>query len=229
MLKFTQASQEQYRPGGWVSPAKLKMVEGHVTAECDDTDGAHDGVVWDSRLCHYDVAKLRCKAGDGPDCLTGPEITSIQNLLRDTRMPITNMSNWSFLGPTPPPWSPEPTAANMPKTSGALVILTTWARTYLDQPDRDVVRQPLTAAELKQMEEAQVKIGFIHPTDPDLRALEKAGTKVFFWNGVSDPCCSNITLQEYWQDLVKARGGDSRKVQAFARYYQIPGMPHCGG
>ena len=112
-LKRTSLMRE---PGSWVSPAKLTMVEAKVTAACDATDGAIDGIVADHRRCRFDVAKLQCKAGDGPNCLTTPEIKSIKAILRGPLgpdgkpltqgMPITNMSTWSgFLGMVPPPWS----------------------------------------------------------------------------------------------------------------------------
>ena len=214
-------------PGSWLSPAKLKFAEEKVTAACDMTDGAKDDIIWDHRLCKFDFNTLKCKAGDKPDCLTQPEITSINNLLRDTRMPISNMSSWSFLGQVPPPWSPEPSVQNMPKTSSALVILTTWARTYLKQPDRDIVKNPLTAAELETM--AQVRQRISTHVNPDLNGIEKAGTKVIFWNGVSDSCCSNIAQEEYYLDLAKARNNDMTRVAKFAQPYHIPGMAHCGG
>ena len=84
MIKFIAAAyQEMMRePGAWLSPAKLAMIEKHVTDACDATDSAVDGVVSDHRLCHFDVAKLACKTGDAPDCLTAPEIRSIKAILR---------------------------------------------------------------------------------------------------------------------------------------------------
>lgn len=216
-------------PGSWLSPAKLAFAESKVTAACDMTDGAKDELVRDRRQCKFNFRTLACKGGDKPDCLTKPEITSIENLLRDTDMPITNMSSWQFLGHVPPPWSPEPTEANMPKSSAALVILTTWARTYLGQPNRDIVKQPLTKAELQQMLAYQTKIGFNTSVNPQLTGIEKSGMKVIFWNGVSDSCCSNIKQEEGYRALAQSRGNDLTRVEKFAKMYPIPGMAHCGG
>ena len=57
---------------------------------------------------------------------------------------------------------------------------------------------------------------------------KKTGHKVIMWNGVSDPCCSDIELRRYYADAAKIVGGDAA-IAKFATYYPIPGMGHCGG
>ncbi len=215
-------------PGSWVSPDKLKLADEKVTEACDMADGAKDEMIWDHRLCKFDFSTLKCKAGDAPDCLTQPEITSINNLLRDTAMPISNMKVWTFLGAVPPPWSPEPSMENMPKSSAALVIQTTWARTYLNQPDRDIVKNPLTKEELQTMKDVAAKIGYSVPPNTDLTPFEKAGAKALFFVGVSDPCCSNLANENYFVDMAKTMGSADR-VAKFAQLYEVPGWGHCGG
>ena len=216
-------------PGSWLSPAKLSFAEAKVTEACDMTDGAEDDMLWDHRLCTFDFRTLQCEGGDAPDCLTEPEITSIENLLRETMMPISNIASWSFLGAVPPPWSPEPSIENMPKTSAALVIQTTWVRTFLNQPDRDIVENPLTDAELETMAEVRQRVGFGTDVRTDLTHFEQSGAKALFWGGVSDPCCSNVANENYIRDVIDTMDGDANRVAGFAQLYAIPGMAHCGG
>lgn len=223
-----QVAEMTREPGAWLSPAKLKFAEEKVTEACDLTDGAKDGVVWDHRLCKFDFKKLQCQAGDAPNCLTRPEITSIENLLNKTSMPITNMSQWRFLGSVPPPWDPSPAPENASKTAAALVIETTWARAYLGQPDRDIVKTRLTKADLEAMNAAERRIGFNQYNDPDLRPFEKAGHKAIYWAGVSDPCCSNVAVENYIKDQGKKLGSPERLAK-FVAFYNIPGAGHCGG
>ncbi len=238
MLKFIHAAQQMTRePGAWLSPAKLKMVEGHVTAACDLTDGARDDVVWDHRLCKYDVAQLSCKAGDAPGCLTGPEITSIKAILDGPRapsgeslvepMPITNMSVWStFLGRTPPPWKPDATAENLAVSSAGYVIATTTVRGMLGRPDYDVLKDfHFTQADLDAWQ-AQFKKGDFGRS-PDLSPSEKAGDKLLLWVGESDPCCSSDGMENYVRGLEGKIGRD--RVAKFIQLYRIPGLGHCGG
>ncbi len=241
ILKFIHATQQMTRePGSWVSPAKLKMVEEKVTAACDMSDGAKDDVIWDHRLCKFDMAKLKCKKGDAPDCLTKPELKSIENILDGPRgskgellsqpMPISNIGSWTFLGAVPPPWSPEASAANMPKTSGAYVIANTVVRVYFG-PDFDLLKD-FNLKDQKRLDEWEKRaeeIGIGTRFDSNLQPLEKAGGKVLMWGGVSDSCCSNIDLQYYIRDVTKALDNDGARVAKFMQLYEFPGMAHCGG
>jgi feruloyl esterase len=230
-------------PGAWLSPAKLKMVDEKVTAACDATDGAIDGVVWDHRLCKFDVATLKCKASDASDCLTTPEITSIKAILRGPRdphgylldepMPITNMSVWvTFTGPVPPPWSAEPTMENLPKSSGGYIIATTMARVKMG-PNFDIISD-FNFKDQKQLDEwfkQTERVGYLARFGTDLHGLEKSGGKAIFWNGVSDPCCSNIAAEEYYRQAARelAKDKNMKRLEAFAKLYEIPGQGHCGG
>lgn len=238
MLKFIHAAQQMTRePGSWLSPDKLMMVEGHVTEACDMADGAKDDVVWDHRLCKYDVAQLRCKAGDAPDCLTEPEIKSIKAILHGPRgpkgellaepMPITNMSVWSaFLGRNPPPWKPDATAENLAKSSAGYVIATTTVRGMMVKPDYDVLKDfHFTQKDLDDWRLAFKKGDF--GRSPDLTPAEKANDKVLLWVGESDPCCSSDGMEAYVSGLGKTMG--AVRVAKFIQLYRIPGLGHCGG
>ena len=240
MIKFITAAQEMIRePGAWVSPAKLKMVEGKVTAACDATDGAVDGVVSDHRLCHFDVAKLACASGDGADCLTQPEIRSIKAILKGPigpdgkpltqGMPITNMSVWSgFIGVTPPPWPSDPAKA-MGANAG-LVIASTLAQSLFGQ-DYDALKQfnSRRKADMDAWWAASNRRDYGQPYTANLRGLQKSGAKLLLWNGVSDPCCSDIELEQYYYDVGKFAQGGVKALPQFIRFYRIPGMAHCGG
>ena len=242
MVKFIVASQEMMRePGAWLSPAKLQMVENKVTAACDMTDGAKDGIVADHRKCHFDVAKLACKGGDGPECLTGPEIRSIKAILAGPigpdgkpltqGMPITNMSVWSgFLGTTPPPWSNDPVEVMKQHTSGGYVIGNSMGQALLGQ-DYDAVKQfnSRKQSDLDAWRAASIKLDYGQPYTANLAGFYKSGGKLLLWNGVSDPCCSDIELEQYYDDAAKFVPGGMNSLPSFIRYYRIPGMAHCGG
>ena len=228
---FLQMSLESYRePGAWLSPAKLKFIDDKVTAACDGADGAVDGLVWDRKLCKFDFSSLKCSGADGPSCLTQPEITTVVNLLKDPRRPISNMSGWTqYLGTVPPPWSPEQTPENLRKTSAAYITMTSWARTYLNDPNRDIIKNPPTEAEKDQIQAGQMKTGYGTPQDPQMMGSEKAGTKIVMYHGVSDPVISSYLVERGYPKLAEVRNGDMDRVRKFARMYFSPGMVHCGG
>lgn len=242
ILSFVYNAQQMTRePGAWLSPAKLAMLEQKVTAHCDALDGAEDGLIWDERACTYDFDQLQCgTSGDAADCLTGPEITSVKAILKGPigpdgkplrpGWPISNMTAWSgFLGPVPPPWSPDTSMDNLRKSSGGYVIASTMANIYM-RPGIDVLNEiDLTNQEhLDAWVAGQKRVQFGLPFSGDLNQFKSRGGKVILWNGVSDPCCLDTKMNEYYQLVAKKVGGLA-EVDQFAKYYRIPGMAHCGG
>jgi feruloyl esterase len=210
-------------PGAWISPAKRKFVDAKVVEACDAADGAKDGLIQDTRQCKFDFSVLKCKSGDGPDCLTQPEVTTLNHLARDTAFPITNISSWAYLGNVPPPWTPE-----TPGISGNIyAFMNNWARTYLKQPDRDVIKNPLTEQEIETMVHEQLKAGSGLDGWFNIEPYEKDMHKAIFYVGIGDPAFPHVGMENYFNVLTKKIGAE--RVQSFARLYQVPGWGHCGG
>src|ERR1700680_2437933 len=66
------------REGGWINPAKVKLIQNAVNAACDKLDGLDDGVVsaYEKCLGTFDVGTLRCPNGadTGDTCLSDQQI-----------------------------------------------------------------------------------------------------------------------------------------------------------
>jgi feruloyl esterase len=215
-------------PGAWISPAKRKFVSQKVLQACDAADGAKDEMIWDSRLCKFDFDSLKCSGADGPECLTQPEITSFKHLVNDSTAPITNIISWTYLGDVPPPWDPSPSPENAGKTSSAYVILNGWARSMLGQPDRDILRNPLTDAEIEIMDKEQWKSAFAPPDRwLNLSGFDNAKGKAIFFASVGDPVFPQASMENYFHLLTEKFG--AQRVDEFARLYTVPGWGHCGG
>lgn len=216
-------------PGAWVSPAKRKLAEGEALKACDSADGANDEMIWDHRLCRFDFTNLVCKGADGPDCLTRPEATTLNNIIRNTAAPISNMTMWGYyLGDLPPPWDPSPAAENVKKSAAAYVILNGWARLHLNQPTRDVMREPLRDDEIERILERQAAVSMTVPGGTvGFDAFARMGGKALFFVGVSDPCCSNLANEQYMIDVAKKMGWG--RLNRTAKLYEVPGWGHCGG
>ncbi|MET0250767.1 MAG: tannase/feruloyl esterase family alpha/beta hydrolase, partial [Novosphingobium sp.] len=216
-------------PGAWVSPAKRKFAEAKALEACDMADGARDEMIWDHRQCRFDFATLLCTGKDGPECLTRPEATTLNTIIRETAAPISNMTMWGFYtGDVPPPWDPSPAPENAKKTAAAYVILNGWARLHLRQADRDVIRQPLTEQEIDLVLERQAATsGTVPGGTVGFDTFARLGGKALFFVGVSDPCCSNVANEQYMIDVAKKMSWD--RLNRSARLYEVPGWGHCGG
>src|SRR3954469_10125570 len=64
------------RDGGWINPAKVKLIHNAVNAACDKLDGLEDGVISAYEKCQFDVGTLRCSNGadTGDTCLSDKQI-----------------------------------------------------------------------------------------------------------------------------------------------------------
>ena len=227
MLAFIDIAQQNVRePGAFVTPAKLQFVDRKVTEKCDPLDGAKDGVVWAHEVCSFDFKTLACKGADGPDCLTAPEIRTVEAIARgphDTHgkikdgFPITNMSTWaSFTGASP-------------EKSGAYRMGSTIAQAYFN-PKFDILKD-FSFKDQKTVDhywEMTKKLDYGDSFSTDLSGLQKAGGKVLFWNGVSAPCCLDQDLLKYYTTAAKSVGG-MKNFQKFAAFYKVPAIGHCGG
>ncbi|MDB5423950.1 MAG: tannase/feruloyl esterase family alpha/beta hydrolase, partial [Phenylobacterium sp.] len=239
MLAFINAAQQASRePGAWLSPAKLSMLDRKVTAACDELDGAKDGIIWDHTRCHYDFTKLKCTSGDGPECLTAPELKTLQSILAGPRspkgqikvgFPVSNIGVWSqFLGPTPPPWSDAATNENLMKASAGYVIGNSLAKIFYGDKFNSITDFDFNnQAQVDSWWAAAKRIDFGYPYSADLRGLQKTGHKVLMWNGVSDPCCIDTEMLQYNKDAAALVGGTAA-LRQFAQVYRVPGMGHCG-
>jgi feruloyl esterase len=241
MLAFIYNAQQMNRePGAWVSPAKLQMLDNKVTAQCDALDGAKDGIIWDHTACKVDFKQFKCPAADGPDCLTGPELKTVEAIVAGPigpngspikpGYPVSNIAVWStFLGPTAPPWTDDTSMANMAKASSGYVIASSLAKVFFG-PNYNVLKD-FNFSDQKQLDAwwaATDRIGFGAPYSANLKGLNKTGGKVIMWNGVSDPCCIDTELKGYYRDAAKSVGGVDR-LDTFAKMYFLPGTAHCGG
>ena len=238
MLAFINAAQQMARePGSWVSPAKFAMLDARVTAACDEIDGAKDEIIQDHTKCHFDFDTLACADGDKPDCLTQPELKSIKSIVAGPRspsgqikvgFPISNMSVWAgFMGQVPPPWSDASTPQNMMRSSPGYIIGSSLAK-VLFGPDFDVMKMDLNdQATIDRWWEATKKLDFGWPYSANLAAYHANGGKVLMWNGVSDPCCIDTEMEQYYKDAAASVGGMD-DLRTFASFYRVPGMGHCG-
>ena len=82
------------------------------------------------------------------------------------------------------------------------------------------------ATDVARAEEADG--GTLNALDPNLTAFIARGGKLIQYHGWSDPQISPGASVQYYDQVVKARGG-ADKVHGAYRLFMAPGMAHCGG
>ena len=68
----------------------------------------------------------------------------------------------------------------------------------------------------------------LNSDSPDMSAFRKRGGKLILYTGLSDPVFSANDLMRYYNDIMRASGGQERTFE-YARLFLLPGVNHCGG
>ena len=77
--------------------AKLAVIHDAVLARCDLLDGVKDGVLENPMRCMFDPKEIECRSGDGPNCLTTPQVEAVRKIYAGPTNPRTNEKVWSPL------------------------------------------------------------------------------------------------------------------------------------
>jgi feruloyl esterase len=83
----------------YIPPAKYPAIHAAVLAACDAYDGVKDGVLEDPTRCHFDPGVLACKDGDGPSCLTAPQVEAARKIYSGPVNPRTKQQIFPGLEP----------------------------------------------------------------------------------------------------------------------------------
>ena len=94
------------RDGGWINPAKVKLIQNAVNAACDKLDALEDGVISAHEKClsTFDVSTLRCPNGadTGDTCLSDKQIEADRFVHRPYQYPfalkngVTTFPGWTY-------------------------------------------------------------------------------------------------------------------------------------
>lgn len=218
-------NEEVREPGSWIPRPKVQFVARKVREACDRSDGAIDGMISDSRLCKFNFKSLQCKDAEGPECLTKPQVTTFENLINKTSLPISTIDNWYFNSAPPEQWNDK-----IGFRAFGFTLVKGWVNTWLKQPDRDVRTQPLSRDEMWT-----IMLRGADPKDPNAspygkigawQEFERAGGKLIYFTGEGDGGVPSAPNEQYFRDTWKLMGRE--RTDAFAKLYVVPGWDHCG-
>jgi len=209
-------------PASAIPLEKLPMIQRAVVAACDADDGAIDGLISDPPRCTFDPNVLQCKAGDGPDCLTAPQVTALQTIYAGARNPRTGAAvapplmrggetNWTpIVGPRPNP-----------------VSLDHFKYFVLRDPDWDYLKRPVKFDTDIATANRQASALPITLTNPDVRRFIGRGGKLLLYAGWSDPFVPPQISIDYYERVVATVG--KKAADSSVRLFMVPGLRNCQG
>jgi feruloyl esterase len=241
-LDGNKLSQAMYNPpGGWLDPAKVKLVKDAAMIACDKLDGVADRIISDVAGCAsiFKLAELRCFGGKdtGDDCLSDQQIETVKAINSPVefgftlsggvssfpRWPILEGADWSALfgfGVRPQPSNPpEPL-----KDFGLYVLSDPMIRyMVLRDPQADTLHFDPAQNQARLLELSKM----IDASSDDISAFKARGGKLLLMHGTVDSAVSPYNTIDYYQRLV-ARFGQG-PLDDFVRFYLASGFGHGTG
>jgi hypothetical protein len=230
------------RDGGWINPAKVKLIHNAVNAACDKLDGLEDGVIsaYEKCLSTFDVGTLRCPNGAdaGDTCLSDKQIEADKLVHRPYQYPfavkngVTAFPGWTYGSEVQPGGmvdtitgteAPQFPITNARTQSVAWVNADGLVRYYFA---RDPKFDPFQfspekfAGRIKEISE------MFDTTDPDLSAFQARGGKLILKGNAADYQRNVMQEIDYYKSVVAKMGQD--RVDQFMRFYVTPGVNHPG-
>jgi feruloyl esterase len=214
VYQATHKSEAHYIP-----PSKYAIIHQAALDACDLKDGVKDGVIEDPPRCKYDPAVLLCKGGDGPNCLTAPQVEAVRQIYS----PAVHAKTGKYLfAPMVPGgelgWEPMAGPAPYGYAPGFYRNMVFRDQTWDYKnglPNFD------THVDLAEAPENRV----IDAANPDLSRFIARGGKLLLLGGWNDHTLAPGSFVDYYEAVVKKMG--AQKVRDSVRLFMVPGMDHC--
>jgi feruloyl esterase len=208
-------------PASYIPPSKYPVIHKAALDACDALDGVKDGVIGNPAGCRFDPKVLECKSGDGPACLTAPQVEAARKIYSGVRNPRTGQEIYPGLEPgSELAWAamaggPKPFAIVDEHFKFVVFKDPNWDFRTLNF-DSDVALAD------------KLDNGVINATNPDLKKFTSHGGKLIQYHGWNDQLIAPRNSVNYYTSVSKAMGGAAKTAGAY-RLFMAPGMNHCRG
>jgi len=202
--------------------AKLQILHAAVLDSCDALDGVKDGLLENPARCGFDPKAIECKAGDGADCLTAPQVEAVRKIYAGPINPRTNERvwpplyrgselDWGFFTEAPSPVG---------------IATSTLRDAILKDPAWDYRTSPVDFDRHVAMADRS-DVARVNASNPDISAFVRQGGKLILSGGWNNALVPAGAVVEYYQRVEATIGRDD--TQGAVRLYMVPGMIECNG
>jgi len=199
-----------------LTPEKFAVLHAAAVAQCDALDGVKDGVLENPAACAFDPKTIACRNGDGPDCLTAPQVEAARKIYAGASHSKTRERLYPGLEPgSELGWNMSVAARPVGYAEDFFKYIVfkdeKWDPKALNY-DADVVMTDQTPTGLNAV-------------DANLNRFVERGGKLLIYHGWSDPGIPPSNSVNYYQSVVTA----TKNARDGVRLFMVPGMAHCGG
>ena len=221
-LKWVSVSLNQVAPKGpdgkpdrrkAFSEQQKQLVVNTLLKTCDANDGVTDGMIFDTRGCHFDPAVLTCKARLSDSCLSNGQVQALKKAFAGPKDSLGRQVYPGFLYDTGI------------DAKGFIPGLLAGGTSPVDAAGGFAMQQDVDAEAAAASDQLAA---FGDSTWTNLNSFSGHGGKLIFYHGNSDPWFSALDTMDYYEKMSAANGGmDS--IKSWSRAFLVPGMGHCSG
>jgi hypothetical protein len=205
------------------NPGKRKLVGDAVAQAC----AGPDGLIEDPRACRFKPASLKCKGGDGPDCLSAAEIGVLEKWYGG---PKSRTGEPLYPGGIPlgsEPFWPAWLLGDGTLPGADMIFAREYIRymAFVHAPGETYSVSEYHLG--RDLPKARELSSTYDSASPDLSKFKEKGRKLLLYQGWADAIVTPFRTVAYYEAVQKSMGGRAA-TEAFARLFMVPGMDHCG-
>jgi len=205
--------------GSYIPPGKYRVLNDAVIKACDALDGVTDGVLEEPTACRFDPAVLECADGEGPSCLTRPQVETAKALYA----PVTNPATGATLYPALLQPGSELQWGTLAGPEPYQIAVEAVRYVAFKNPDWDW-RTFNPANDIALMDNAGA---VLNTATPNLTPFFSRGGRLLMYHGWNDQQVPALSSVDFFNRVISALG--SGVVGKSIQLYMVPGMNHCQG
>jgi hypothetical protein len=214
------------------SNGDLTLLGKAVADACDAMDGVKDGLIFNTNECRFDPAVLACPGDKTDACLSTRQVAVLKKVFSGPKNSRGEAlySDWPYdTGVAAPGWralklgTSETAASN---SADVTLMFSGLKGFFFTPPDQnfDPMKfnfdtDPARLSDTSVLQDSMLTF---------LSTFSEHGNKLMLIHGMSDPFFSAYDTARYYQRVVQANGG-LNSTMPWVRFFEIPGMNHCGG
>ncbi|KAK7718549.1 Feruloyl esterase [Diaporthe eres] len=203
----------------FVSQHLWEVIHEEVMNQCDGLDGAVDGLIENTDLCHPQFESLICteQAANTTNCLSGAQAAKVRALYE----PLYG-NDGTLLYPRLQPGT-ETTSYSTYFSGEMSLLASEWFKYVICDPDFDpetLTREDFAVANSQDPYN-------ISTFDADLSAFQSRGGKLLTFHGMEDYIISSEISTLFYHRLAETMSMPPASLDSFYRYFRVSGMSHC--
>ncbi|OCL07972.1 tannase and feruloyl esterase [Glonium stellatum] len=206
---------------GFIEPKTWTgIIHEEILHQCDDLDGVTDGIIEDPSLCNFRPESLICPTPNSTNCLTPAQV----QVVRKVYSPLYGEQG-QLIYPGLQPGA-ETMAVQRLLAGQPFSYSEDWFRyAVFGDPSWDPLTFNIHDASLAE----RLNPSNVRTWPSTLESFSSRGGKLIAYHGGQDNQITGFDTERFYNRLSVGMSASSGDLDAWFRFFRIPGMFHCSG